>query len=130
VSGTVAGTSGSYTTLGSVGVRLQSDGTLQINDAAFTAAVTADPLAVSKVFVTNASIGATGVMSAFDAAVTALTSDTNAPVLSRGTTLSAQSQRLSARITNEQEAVAAYTTTLRAQFSAMEAIVSKYSSYL
>jgi flagellar hook-associated protein 2 len=130
VSGAVAGTSGSYTTLGSVGVRLQSDGTLQINDAAFNAALTADPLAVSKVFVTNASIGATGVMSAFDAAVTGLISDTSSPVLSRGATLSAQSQRLGARITDEQEAVAAYSATLRAQFSAMEAVVSKYSSYL
>jgi len=130
VSGTVAGTSGSYTTLGSVGVRLQNDGTLQINDAVFNAALTADPLAVSKVFVTNSSIGATGVMSAFDATVTALTSNSNAPVLSRAATLAAQSQMLTRRISSERDAVSSYTTTLRAQFTAMEAIVSKFQSFI
>lgn len=129
-SSTVPGTSGAYTTLGSVGVRLQSDGTLQLNDAAFTAALTADARAVSKVFVTDASLGATGVMSSFATAVTELSSNTTSPLLVRSATLSAQSAALTTRIRNEQDSVAAYTQTLRAQFTAMETLVSEYKSVL
>ena len=126
----VTGASGAYSTLGSVGVRLQTDGTLQFNDSTFTAALTADPLAVSKLFVTDTSIGATGAMQLFSTAVTDLTSDTTSLVFSRSTTLSAQAQTLNGRIRNEQDSISAYTTTLRAQFTAMETQVARYKSLL
>ena len=126
----VPGTSGSYTTLASVGVRLQNDGSLQINDTAFSAAVAADPLAVSKVFVTDVGIGATGLMDSFATAITELSSNTNSTMLVRGATLSSQSQTLSVRIRREQDSVTAYRETLRSQFTAMETIVSRYKAIL
>jgi flagellar hook-associated protein 2 len=126
----VPGTSGSYTTLASVGVRLQNDGSLQINDTAFSAAVAADPLAVSKVFVTDVGIGATGLMDSFATTITELSSNTNSTMLVRGATLSAQSQTLSVRIRREQDSVTAYRETLRSQFTAMETIVSRYKAIL
>lgn len=126
----VPGTSGSYTTLASVGVRLQNDGSLQINDTAFSAAVAADPLAVSKVFVTDVGIGATGLMDSFATAITELSSNTNSTMLVRGATLSSQSRTLSVRIRREQDSVTAYRETLRSQFTAMETIVSRYKAIL
>jgi len=130
VSSDVPGTSGTYTTLASVGVRLTNDGTLQINDAAFNAAVAADPQAVSKLFVTDAAIGATGLMNSFATAVTELSSNTNSTMMVRGATLASQSQALTTRILNEQDSIAAYTKTLRSQFTAMETIVSRYKAIL
>ena len=126
----VTGASGAYSTLGSVGVRLQTDGTLLFNDSTFTAALTADPLAVSKIFVTDTTIGATGAMQQFSTAVTDLTSDTTSLVFSRSTTLSAQALTLSGRIRNEQDSIASYTSTLRSQFTAMETQVARYKSLL
>ena len=126
----VPGTSGSYTTLASVGVRLQNDGTLQINDTAFSAAVAADPVAVSKVFVTDVGIGATGLMDSFATAITDLSGNTNSTMLVRGATLSSQSQTLSVRIRREQDSVTAYSQTLRSQFTVMETIVSRYKAIL
>lgn len=130
VGSSVPGTSGSYTTLASVGVRLQNDGTLQINDTAFSAAVAADPLAVSKVFVTDVGIGATGLMDSFATAITELSSNTNSTIRVRGATLSSQSQTLSVRIRREQDSVTAYRETLRSQFTVMETIVSRYKAIL
>jgi flagellar hook-associated protein 2 len=130
VGSSVPGTSGSYTTLASVGVRLQNNGSLQIDDAAFSAAVAADPLAVSKVFVTDVGIGATGLMDSFATAITDLSGNTNSTMLVRGATLSSQSQTLSVRIRREQDSVTAYSQTLRSQFAVMETIVSRYKAIL
>jgi flagellar hook-associated protein 2 len=46
----VAGASGNYTSLASLGITTTASGTLQLDSAKFKAALEADPLAVNKVF--------------------------------------------------------------------------------
>lgn len=130
VASAVPGTTGRYTTLGSVGVKLQNDGTMRLDEAAFNAAVVADPLAVSKLFVTDTRIGATGAMSTIGTTVDGLTSTVNSPVRARIDALSAQSRRLGTEATEMQTRVARYTDDLRTQFASMEGQLSRYQSLL
>ncbi len=130
VASAVPGTTGRYTTLSSVGVNLQNDGTLKLNDATFNTAVAADPQAVSKLFVTDTRIGATGAMSTFASTVDALTGTVSSPVRARINSLSAQSRRISSEVTDMQSRLAKYADNLRTQFASMEGQVSRYQSLL
>lgn len=130
VSSAVPGTTGRYTTLGSVGVALQNDGTLRLDDTKFSAAINADSAGVSKLFVTDAAIGATGAMSTIASAVDSLTGASTSLVRSRIDSLNAQSRRMSTDITKKQTQIAQYADNLRTQFAALEGTVSKYKSLL
>ncbi len=130
VSAAVPGTTGRYTSLGSVGVALQNDGTLRLDDTKFSAALNADSTAVSKLFVTDSAIGATGAMSSIASAVDSLTGTSTSLVRSRIDSLNAQSRRMASDITKKQTQIAQYADNLRTQFAALEGTVSKYKSLL
>lgn len=126
----VAGASGRYTTLGSAGISLQNDGTLKLNETTFNAALAADPVGVSRLFVTDSQIGATGVMSTINTAVTDLTSAVNAPLRARQDALSAKARRLGTDITRMQDRLNQYGEVLRNQFAGMEGQVGRYKALL
>lgn len=130
VASAVPGTTGRYTTLSSVGVNLQNDGTLKFSESTFNTAVNADPVAVSKLFVTDTRIGATGVMSTFNSTVDGLTGTVNAPVRARIDALSAQSRRIGTEVTDMQGRLNKYADGLRTQFASMEGQVSRYQTLL
>ncbi|MEI8257470.1 MAG: flagellar filament capping protein FliD, partial [Deltaproteobacteria bacterium] len=62
LSSAIAGTGGRYTTLYSVGVGRNGDGTLKLDSTKLSAALQADSTGVARLFVTDPAIGATGVM--------------------------------------------------------------------
>lgn len=124
----VPGTTGRYTTLGSVGINLQNDGTLRLNETAFNAALTADPVSVARLFVTDTTSGATGVMSTFNTTVAELTTNVGAPLRTRSESLSARSRRIGTEISDMQRRIDTYTESLRAQFAAMETQAGRYNA--
>lgn len=126
----VPGATGRYTTLGSAGISLQNDGTLRLNETTFNAALAADPVGVSRLFVTDTQIGATGVMGTINTAVTDLTSAVNAPLRTRQEALSAKARRLGTDITRMQNRLNQYGEVLRNQFAGMEGQVGRYKALL
>jgi flagellar hook-associated protein 2 len=126
----VPGASGRYTTLGSAGISLQNDGTLKLNETTFNAALAADPVGVSRLFVTDTQIGATGVMGTINTAVTDLTSAVNAPLRTRQEALSSKARRLGTDITRMQNRLNQYGEVLRNQFAGMEGQVGRYKALL
>lgn len=130
VANTIPGTSGRYTTLSTAGVKLQTDGTLKFDESTFNAAVADDATAVSKLFVTDTRIGATGAMGSFASTVDSLTTAVNAPVRARIDTLGARSRRITDDIDKMQLRIDKYTDDLRLQFSRMDSAVSRYNAQM
>ena len=126
----VPGTTGAYTTLGSVGIKSNADGTLSMDNAKLEAALAADPASVAKLFVTDTTTGSTGVMQTMMDSVDALIKNTNSPITARIASLGKQSSQVSDSATKMQDRIDRYTTNLRAKFSAMDTAVAKYNSML
>jgi flagellar hook-associated protein 2 len=121
---TVAGTSGAYTTMGSVGINLGEDGTLSLDSAAFTAAVKADPTNVERLFVTDKSTGSTGVMGTFSSGVDSLVNNFGAAVATEISSYTQRSASMAKDIAAMQARLDAYQTMLQAEFTAMDTVVS------
>jgi flagellar hook-associated protein 2 len=126
----VPGASGSYTTLGSVGVSLQNDGTLRFDEAKFNQALAADPRGVARLFVTDPTLGATGAMGTLGSAVDGLVTATTGRVRERITSLGTMSRRLTTQIDKMEQRLDQYATTLRTQFATMEGVVGRYKALL
>lgn len=126
VGGLVPGTTGGYRTLGSVGVSLTKDGTLSFDSAKFDKALAADPDGVSRLFVTDTGLGATGLMKTVMDSVTSLVTGSKSTIQARIDSLAAQSKRLDDSKTAAQERLDKYQEQLKKQFAAMDAAVGKY----
>lgn len=126
IGGLVPGTTGSYRTLGSVGVSLTKDGTLSFDTTKFDKALAADPDAVSRLFITDTGLGATGLMKNIMDSVTSLVTGSKSTIQARIDSLSAQSKRLDDSKTAAQDRLDKYQEQLKKQFAAMDAAVGKY----
>jgi flagellar hook-associated protein 2 len=121
----VPGTSGDYTTLGSVGISMGEDGTLTLNTSTLASAVEADPQGVSQLFTTNAATGATGVMGTLKTALDALTTGADSPIQEEVTNFGKEVTTNQAQATAMQARITAYQTQLQAQFTQMEIAMSE-----
>ncbi len=128
VAAPIAGTTGAYTTLRSLGVKVGQDGTLTLDSTKLEAALTADPDSVRRAFVTDPLTGATGLMSTVMTAVDGLVTGTGAPVLARISALNAQSKRIADAKTKMDDRLTDYEAQLKKQFAAMDAAVGKYKA--
>ncbi len=126
----VSGTTGLYRTLGSVGLALKTDGTMSFDLSKFDKAIQADPSNVSRIFVTDATTGATGLMKNFMTLVDSLNSGSNATLQARMDGLSAQSKVLDNSVTRMQGRLDQYRAQLTKQFTAMDQAVSRYQATL
>ncbi len=128
VGSAVPGASGSFATLGSVGVKLAADGTLSFDATKFDAAVVKDPDSVRRLFITDTTSGATGIMKTMSSAVDALITGTKSPIKARIAALQATSTRLDTSAADKQKRVDDYEQQLRKQYAALDAAQSKYSA--
>ncbi len=123
----IPGTSGLYTTMGSIGLGVSRDGTLSLNATKFDAAVGASPESVRRLFVTDTATGATGLMTSMMSTVDKLLA-AKGPIQSRINSFSAQSKRLADSRIKMQERVDDYGEHLKKQFTAMDQLISKYKT--
>ncbi len=128
VGGAVPGSSGAYTTLGSVGVKLAANGTLTFDSTTLETAITKDPDGVRRLFITDVALGATGVMKTIASSVDALVTGASSPVKARITALGATSVRLDASMTEKQKHVERYEQQLRKQYAKLDEAMSRYAS--
>ena len=128
VSGAVAGATGKYTTLNSVGMKLSREGTLSLDATKFDEAMTADAESVRRLFVTDALSGSTGLMKTLMSGIDALVTGAGAPIQARIDSLSAQSKRMAANKIKMETRLVAYEQLLKKQFLNMDQLIGKYKT--
>lgn len=122
----VAGTSGLYTTLGSVGISGTRDGHLTFDSTKFATALQADATTVSKLFVTDSSTSSTGIMKSFVTTIDRLANDSGNLLTARLASFDAENKRLTLEQERMQIQIEALTQRLKNQFTQMELMVAKY----
>ena len=128
VTGFVPGGSGDYRSLSTVGIGVSRDGVMSLDADKLEKALTKDPAAVRRLFVTDASSGATGMMKTLADAVDGLITGDAGAVKGRIDALSKQSQRLSESRTKKEEYLKEYEQQLRRQFATLDQAMSRYQS--
>lgn len=124
----VSGTSGRYTTLGSVGLSSNRDGALTFDASKFDAAVQADPTGVSRLFVSNASSGSVGAMKSFGDVVDSLTLGPTSPVTGRIDAFRRQSKGIASQIDRLEQQATRYQQQLQQQFTTLDQQMSVYKN--
>jgi len=125
----VSGLGGAYDSLAQIGITSSRDGTLALDQAKFTEALTADPDAVADVFgrddgVTTSS-PADGIARQIQSFANSFSSDI---LSSRLTGYTTSLSRMDDKIANLETIMELKEKTLRAQFAAMEKAVSQFQS--
>ncbi len=124
---TVTSTTGTYTSLGSVGLSLDRSGKLSLDSAKFTKAMAADSDAVTKLL-SGTSGGALGVMNVVSSAVDIFTKAGSGLLVGRSEALTAATKRLQGRIDAEETRINRYAEQLRKQFTRMDTTVASWNA--
>lgn len=119
---TVVG-SGKYNTLGSVGLSLQKDGTLALDQTKLKAALTADPDAVTKLFAGDGA-SSTGIMSSVSKAIKSYNQTGTGLLTAHKADLQSRITSLTDNINREQDRLDRYQALLQKQFAAMDTSVT------
>jgi flagellar hook-associated protein 2 len=125
---TMTGT-GAYTTLGSVGLSLQKDGTLALDTTKLETALSSDPGAVTTLFAGNTS-GTTGVMSTLSKAIATYNQTGTGLLTQHETDMQARVTDYTDQINSEQDRLDQYQTMLQTQFTQMDTTVTANNSDL
>ena len=126
----VANAAGTYSSVGSAGLALNADGTLSLDTKTLSSALQTDPTSVQRLFVTDPTTGATGIMSSISSVVDSMATQAGAPLMQRVQTYGQQGSQLGTEISDEQARIAAYKTQLQNQFTAMDSLVNAYKAQL
>lgn len=124
----VTGARANMLSLASVGIRLSAQGQLSLDRSKLEAALKNDPEGVRRLFVEDATVGSTGLMTSFAETVDGLVSGTYAPIRNRLATFAAQRQRLTESRAAKEERVAVYEASLKKQFATLELAMSRYQA--
>jgi flagellar hook-associated protein 2 len=122
----VPGTSGAYTTLGSVGIGLGNDGTLSLDSTKLASALSADPTSVARLFVTDPATGSTGIMANIGTAIDAMTTGAGAPLQAEQDAFLNRVKDLSGQISRLADQSTAYQAALQTTFAQMNATLAVY----
>ena len=120
VTGPIAGADSSLNTLGSIGITLNSNGSLTLDQSTFDQAVQSNPDAVEKLFVNAPGQGMTGIMQSISATIDNLANDPYSPLQAEVSALHTQNTALNTQITDMQTRIQAYQTQLQTEFSATD----------
>jgi flagellar hook-associated protein 2 len=126
--GNAVDTGTAYSTMRSIGISLNRDGTLSLDESTLTKAVSANPESVSKILAGNAS--SAGIMDNMSDLVKTFTIGSNALLNSRRDSFDRNAKSMEDRATAEQERLERLRETLNKQFSAMDSSVSSSNSTL
>lgn len=117
-------TNGAHRTLADIGVKLQNDGTVKIDDATFNAAISGDSRGVDAIFSTTT----TGIAALTKALSTTFTDPVDGQLISRQTSLKKNIKDLEAANQRLQTHVDNFKLQLQTQFSRMESLIASYNS--
>jgi flagellar hook-associated protein 2 len=112
--------SGDFSTLGTIGIKLNRDGTMAFDSSKLTKALQSDPASVQAILARPSGASTGGAMATLSEVVGKITSATTGTLPLRQTSLTDQASRLDDRAADEQTRLDRYAETLRKQFTAME----------
>ena len=121
----VTGASGKYTTVMSVGLASNRDGTISLDAAKLTDAISQEPASVQKLFVVDTKNGLTGMMGTMKTTIDSLTSGKYAPLQLRMDALKALANKADDESTALQRRIDAYKLQLQNQFANLETIMTQ-----
>jgi len=128
------GTNSSYTTMRSIGISLQKDGTLSLDQTVLSQAVATSPEAVSKILAgTSTSVGTSltpGIMDKMSDLVKSFTVGTGAFLNVRKDTFDSAAKRADDQSTAETDRLSRMRDSLSKSFSAMDSTVSSSNSMM
>lgn len=128
IGGVVPGTSGRYTTLGSIGLSSNKDGKIALDESKLRLALEADPTGVQKLFVNDAALGSTGAMKGVMTAVDQSATNSNSLLKTKIESLSKQATRLDDDIASYSRRMDLLENQMRSRFTELETVVAKYKS--
>ena len=125
----VDGLGGAYNSLASVGITSSRDGTLTLDEGAFTTALAADPSAVNKVFGADDGVDGPGAADGIARQLQSFTNTFSTQTLSaRLTGFTTSLSRLDDKITSLNALMDLREARLKAQFSAMNTAVAQFQA--
>ena len=125
----VQGMTGEYNSLAQIGITGSRDGTLTLDQAKFTAAITADPAAVQNVFGKDDGDTASGPADGIARQIQAFSDTFSTDIISaRLTGYTNSAKRMDDRIASLETIMDLKEQTLKAQFAAMEKAVTQFQS--
>lgn len=127
MSGVVPGSTGAFTSLASIGLKHNTDGTLTFDTSKFETSLASNPDAVSRLFVTDTKSGATGLMSSLSTLITGVVDPNNGTLKARTDALAQTEKSMQKSHDDKQDQVNKYQDQLKAQYAALDAAMSKYS---
>lgn len=116
----VAGATGRYTTLASIGVSVQRDGTLLLDESKLTSAMGADADAVARVLGADGA----GVMGRLEDEIEQWRAPATGLLDARATATRSQQRRIDDQVERLERRLDAYESQLRAQFTSLERLMS------
>lgn len=125
---TVSGT-GKYNSLGSIGLSLQKDGTLALDQSKLKDALTSDPSAVTKLFAGDGTSNG-GIMGSLSKAIKTYNQTGTGLLTMHESDLQSRITNMTDSINREQDRLDAYQTLLQKQFSAMDTNVTANNSIM
>ena len=124
VGGVVAGTTGKYTTLSSIGISSTKDGVLAIDSTKLNQVLQSNPESVAALFVKDTQAGTTGAMTGLLTTVDALATNSSSVLTTKMESLAALKKHLG----NDEDAMSRHLTSyealLRKQFTDLETLMS------
>ena len=118
----VAGLTGNYKTLASVGISLGRTGTMSVNATKLTAAAAADPMGVASLFAAEGT--STGLMRTIDTTLEGYVKTSTGVLSTKSKGLRDRANTLNDRIDGMERRVSKYEDTLKRQFVSLEQLVS------
>ncbi len=115
----VAGLTGRYDTLASIGVKFRNDGSLELDATRVDAALASDPEAIARVLT-----GASGAMTRVGAVIDDYTDGADGIISGRTKAMETEKRRIRDQMDRLELRIDAYETRLRAQFTALERLSS------
>lgn len=112
---------GSVRSLSDIGIRFQRDGSLQLDEAKLSSALSSDPEAVQKLFLKSEN----GIGQRIPDAVDSLIDSVSGAITARQNGLTNSIASLEKKVAREEERITAYEARLRAQFTSLERLVSQ-----
>ncbi len=117
VAGSVAGSDSTYTTLGAIGLNLNSDGTITLDSSTLSQAIQSDPSGVEKLLVTSTAEGMSGIMGTISSTIDGLANNGGSVLKGEAQYFSNRTSDVSKQETAMQARLATYQTQLQTEFS-------------
>jgi flagellar hook-associated protein 2 len=123
----VTGATGRYNTLASIGLSLQTDGSLTLSSTKLATALAADPAGVTNMLAGGGSV-TTSAMKSVDTLLGDLTDATNGIPSQRIASISRRNREIGTQVTRMNDRVSSYEKLLRSQFASLEKTMSGLQS--